>query len=173
MVNKWFLSEISSSLLGQCCSSSPSYITTPKFSGSSRQTTVRTTHTMSLSHFQFLFARAKSSKIEHIMCNVLLLHFIGRRNIAYICRKKKKVLKIMSKTSKYMHRNNLDTSVLYFVMGTVYPWEDVIYIKNSGGNPWMEMLNTGIFNCIVEPTFYLQSVMHINEDVWRMLLSTC
>lgn len=29
----------------------------------------------------------------------------------------------------------------------------------------MEMLNTGIFNCIVEPTFYLQSVMHINEDV--------
>lgn len=171
MISEWNIKFLATS--GQYCSSSPPYITTPKFSGSSRQTTVRTTHTMSLSHFQFLFAHAKSSKIEHIMCNVLLLHFIGHRNIAYICRKKKKKLKIMSKTSTYMHRNNSDTSVLYFVMGTVYPWEDVIYIKNGGGNPWMEMLNTGIFNCIVEPTFYLQSVMHINEDVWRMSLSTC
>lgn len=51
-----------------------------------------------------------------------------------------------------MHRNNSDTSMLYFVMGTVHSWDNVIYIKKNGGYPWMEMLNAGIFNCIVEPT---------------------
>jgi len=46
----------------------------------------RTACIMPISHF--LLAHTKSSKIEHVICKVLLLHVIEYRNIADTCRKK-------------------------------------------------------------------------------------